>query len=83
MTVQEAIDRISKCKVRPKPDNALDLVALLAAKKALEKQIPKKPLPEEKYYGNGKCPSCGAVFIDKSTNYCGNCGQALDWSGVK
>ena len=49
------------------------------AVKALEKQIPKKPLEETKFYGNGKCPSCGAVFMDKSTNYCGNCGQALDW----
>lgn len=41
--------------------------------------IPKKPLPENKYYGNGRCPHCGVYFIDKSTNYCGNCGQALDW----
>lgn len=47
---------------------------------ALEKQILKKPLPENKYYGNGKCPNCNAVFLDKSTKYCGNCGQALDWS---
>ena len=23
---------------------------------------------------------CGAVVFDKLTNYCGNCGQALDWS---
>lgn len=46
---------------------------------ALEKQIPKKPLPEDKWYGNGKCPRCNAVFLDKSTKYCGNCGQALDW----
>lgn len=48
--------------------------------KAVEKQIPKKPLPEERYYGIGKCPNCSAVFLDKSTKYCGNCGQALDWS---
>lgn len=47
---------------------------------AIEKQIPQTPLPEERYYGNGKCPRCGVVFIDKSTRYCGNCGQALDWS---
>ncbi len=46
---------------------------------ALEKQTPQAPLPEERYYGNGKCPRCGVVFIDKSTRYCGNCGQALDW----
>lgn len=42
--------------------------------------IPKKPLPENKYYGNGICPNCGVYFLDKSTKYCGNCGQALDWS---
>lgn len=48
--------------------------------KALKKQLPKRPLPDERYYGNGRCPNCNAVFIDKSTNYCGNCGQALDWS---
>ena len=23
---------------------------------------------------------CGAVVFDKLTNYCGNCGQALDWN---
>lgn len=47
---------------------------------ALEKQIPKKPLPENKYYYIGKCPSCCAVFLDNTTKYCGSCGQALDWS---
>lgn len=56
------------------------IVALDLAISALEKQISKKPLPEEKFYGNGKCPCCNAVFLDKNTNYCGNCGQALDWS---
>lgn len=49
---------------------------------ALEKQIPKKTLPEDKWYGNGKCPRCNAVFLDKLTNYCGNCGQKLLWSEV-
>lgn len=46
---------------------------------ALEKQIPKKPMPDSKYYGVGICPVCNAVFTDNSTRYCGNCGQALDW----
>lgn len=49
---------------------------------AIEKQIPKKPLPEDKLYGNGKCPRCNAVLLDKSTKYCGNCGQKLLWSEV-
>ena len=43
---------------------------------ALEKQIPMKPSAYEGY--EGKC-KCGAVFLDRSTKYCGNCGQALDW----
>lgn len=43
---------------------------------------PRKPTPELEFcYGNGCCPNCCAYFIDKSTHYCGNCGQALDWSG--
>ena len=54
--------------------------ALEVAKRAVEKQILKKVLPDSKYYGNGICPNCNAVFVDKSTNFCGNCGQALDWS---
>lgn len=53
--------------------------ALHMAIDALEKQIPKKTLPETEYYGNGRCARCNVVFIDKSTKYCGNCGQRIDW----
>lgn len=45
---------------------------------ALEKQIPKKLLPDDRYFGFGKCPSCGAVFYSEPTPYCGNCGQKLE-----
>ena len=50
-----------------------------AAADALEKQIAKKPNPDKKFYGFGFCPTCNACFMDNSTNYCGNCGQKLDW----
>ena len=43
-------------------------------------RIPRKPEIENRYYGVGRCPSCSVAFRDKSTNFCGNCGQALDWS---
>jgi hypothetical protein len=46
---------------------------------ALEKQVAKKPNPDTKFYGFGFCPTCNACFMDKSTNYCGNCGQKLGW----
>ena len=46
-------------------------------------RIKRKPVPEPEFcYGNGCCPNCRVYFIDKSTHYCGNCGQALDWGGV-
>ena len=43
---------------------------------AIEKQTLYKP---KRYTGYpGQC-KCGAVFLDKSSKYCGNCGQKLDW----
>lgn len=53
--------------------------ALKLAKEALKKQIPEKLLPEQRYYGIGKCSRCGVVFTDDTTKYCGNCGQAIEW----
>ena len=62
--------------------------------KALEKQIPKK-LKVEKVGRFGLafiCPSCEsqvAMIWDSvlqgkyEQDYCDNCGQALDWEGVK
>lgn len=45
-----------------------------------EKQIPYKPKKERLIMGVGRC-KCGAEFLDKGTNFCGNCGQKLDWNG--
>ena len=43
---------------------------------AIKKQMLYKP---KRYSGfAGQC-RCGAVFLDKSTKYCGNCGQRLSW----
>jgi|GEM_PF-3593168 len=43
---------------------------------ALEKQMPFKPAERKGF--EGKC-KCGVVFLDRATNYCGNCGQKLNW----
>ena len=43
--------------------------------------VKRKPEPELRYYGIGRCPNCGVVFFGGTTNHCGNCGQALDWDG--
>lgn len=46
---------------------------------AREKQIPYKPSQQKLVWGIGKC-KCGVEFLDSKTDYCGNCGQKLDWS---
>ena len=76
MTVREAIAILDGFGLRNNADK-YDIEALNMAQEALEKQILKKPQPSDGY--EGKC-KCGAMFLDRSTNYCGNCGQRLDWS---
>ena len=51
----------------------------MTLKEAVERQVAKKPNPDTKFYGYGFCPTCNACFMDNLTNYCGNCGQKLDW----
>lgn len=50
---------------------------------ALEKQMPYKPKnevnPEYPALGRNYYCKCGVMFMDKATNYCGNCGIKLDW----
>lgn len=51
---------------------------------ALEKQIPKKPKNFQKCNfpepSTGDCPVCGEFLIDFTDNFCGCCGQKIDWS---
>lgn len=49
--------------------------AIRVAIKALEKQIPKKPIDKLMYL---ECPTCGDVGIE-DCGYCPCCGQKLDW----
>ena len=90
MTESEAIKIIENTPIfRYEADKTIhsDLFnALAMGCKALEKQIPKKPIemkPTDKLMnGYYSCPICGGwVGMDEySNNYCGNCGQAIDWS---
>ena len=48
------------------------------ALEALDKQIPFEPETDHLKIGVGRC-KCGVEFLDKKTNYCGNCGQKLMW----
>ena len=86
MTIEEA-GNVLKCividtedlsaGVKRTQEKALDFTI-----KALEKQIPKKPIEKSPWVYH--CPSCDSqdiedVFI-KKFNFCPDCGQALDWS---
>ena len=50
---------------------------------AMKKQIPQRPVVNE---WECKCPVCGGItdtpreLIDEFIQYCGWCGQKLDWS---
>ena len=62
--------------------------AMEVAISAIEKQIPKKPIPTEeqniRYAMNYVCPHCGKHFIGTGiASYCYHCGQALDWSDTE
>lgn len=60
-------------------ENCVQCNANEIALEAIEYRIAKEPLAESRYFNIGQCPTCGVVFMDKSTPYCGNCGQALKW----
>ena len=64
-----------KTDTRPTIDFDRRNAALERAKRAVRKtEIKMKPVPGDI---NGKmCPCCGSQLLD---NFCGNCGQALDW----
>ena len=50
--------------------------------KALEKQIPKKPITHSNT-NRSDCPCCGATvrgIKNPFGDWCSNCGQKLDWS---
>lgn len=57
--------------------------AILKALDALGKQVPKKPVKHTNFGKDildGKyCHTCDTMF-DRTTKFCDNCGQALDWS---
>ena len=89
MTPQEAIKRIknhNEIHSRAEKDFAIHITeALKIAIKALEKQIPKKPIEDGYYDEPCVCPNCGSNVINEADNdyqfeYCYYCGQALDWS---
>lgn len=64
------------CSIKTQEANQYSVDCLRMAISALGKQTPYIPKPYKQYAGTCKC---GVIFMDRTTNYCGNCGQRLDW----
>lgn len=91
MTVQEANSQRLLQKLKRHTSKMygyeMGLSEIELCKKALEKQIPKKPNMEQKGLLGVKmwhCPVCNKEIIsdwnkDSANNYCHHCGQKIDW----
>lgn len=75
MTNEEALNILYK-GIAPNPTANNECIEL--CKKALEKQIPKKP---RKTRTEIVCPTCATLV--GSSPYCRYCGQKLDWSDTE
>ena len=77
------IDHI-KCAIRH-IQTAVDVDpwARAIAVAAMEKRIPKKLQNLHRFRGRekcvGTCPTCGYACCSDYGDYCGGCGQAIDW----
>lgn len=87
MTVQEAIKTIKTYYCDECEWQGCEHCSHGVAIKALEKQIPKKPLYSEEFL-DLQCPTCRELLTDRipfknHTFYfhCLNCGQKFDWGG--
>ena len=76
MKFEEALEILYK-GIAPNPTANNECIEL--CKKALEKQVPKKVIPYNKFERHCEC---GAI-VKSYCRYCYDCGQALDWSDIK
>lgn len=90
MTLKGAIERI--CDTVNMLDREVGksnlYIALQMAIKALEKQIPQKIDNKDADDLVNGCHCCGEINAlwkpnGNRNNYCGNCGQAIDWSDTE
>lgn len=89
MKYEEALKLVEKCGFNIEAPLESEVEELV--RKALEKQIPKRPYYEGDGYADGVlvydtafCPVCNHEFEEGinewGSDYCQDCGQALDWS---
>lgn len=88
MTIQEIVESIDYCLECDNDRIPTTQEDLWTIRKALEKQIPKKPISKE-YSVLTPCPFCpwcdNAIINTRNDSwhkekFCPICGQAIDWS---
>lgn len=87
MTYQEALNYLNNAQVDMKSIESMceasDLIE--TCKKAIEKQIPKKPLQDrigDSYHTFPICPTCKCGLDEVTDEHHCSCGQAIDWSDI-
>ena len=81
MTAEKALEILNGVEFSEKYQGVQEYTeVLIVCKEALEKQIPKKVIFQSGFKGLRYCPCCNVRFIGWGMKYCGECGQALDWS---
>lgn len=89
MTNKQVIEHLKLLRDRTSNLNLFNKIVFDKILQALDKQEPMKVLEDETgilkmgiYFGI--CPNCNdRVNEAADNNYCGNCGQRLDWSEIK
>lgn len=90
MTHDEAISNLKYLISEDCTDTKFDYIdEIELAIKALENQMPKKPINDwsESPFSDDKgclflhtmCPNCKKVEVNEMDSFCFNCGQAIDW----
>ena len=83
MTENEALKLMESLQISKDCELVKTLDFKATVIKALEKQIPKKPIGVCKVDGDfrvGICSICNDI-VDSKQNYCDRCGHKLDWEG--
>ena len=78
-TMAEQAPSVGLCSAPFRAIHTLVMELVAERDKLLEYRVEKPVKPYKPW--SGKCPSCGVVFVDDSTPYCGNCGQKISFKG--
>ena len=82
MNLKEVIKTLELAKAEVEWNYPMDYaVAIDEAIKAIDKQIPKKPIRDSHSVLRYRCPTCKGTLSMYHTSFCKCCGQAIDLIG--